>query len=58
MKRKKRNKKSEEDFYRDIKKHIDEGHRHFWKQRGLDAPPATSYNFKFGKNAKTGRKSQ
>ena len=57
MKRKRKSRKSEEDFYRDIKKHIDEGHRYFWKQRGLEEPPSTSYNLTFGK-PKTGRKSQ
>lgn len=57
MKKKQRS-KEEEDFWKDIKKHIDEGHRRFWKKRGLSEPPSTSYNKTFTYGTKTGRKSQ
>lgn len=57
MNRKKSKKKSDEEYWRGIKKAVDEGHRYFWRKRGLDAPPASSYNL-FGDWSKTGRKSQ
>jgi hypothetical protein len=53
MKRERRNKKSEVAFYKDLKKAIDEGHKYFWRKRGLVTPPATEYNTDF---KKTGRK--
>ena len=57
MKKKQRS-NAEEDFWKDIKKHIDEGYRRFWKKRGLSEPPPTSCNRTFKYGTKTGRKSQ
>ena len=54
MRERKKNKKSDEAYWRDIKKAIDEGHKYFWSKRGMP-PPSTSYNTNF-KNFKTGRK--
>ena len=54
MRKKKKN--PEEDFWKDIKKSIDEGYRYFWKKRGYDEPPSTQLgkfgNMIFGKGSK------
>lgn len=57
--RKRKNKGADEDYWRNIKKDIDEGYRYFWKKRGYDEPPSASFgNITFGKLIKKHHKSQ